>query len=191
MGALKNLKRTKCKAKAGTLVTCLTIPAIHLTNAPKTVLEIGGSGYVYALGDRVRLAEAFTYATVDSAPAKFSKMQINVDSGQVTYESVGDAGYGATKNNFKAEIVGGTKDEVRDYVEQIDEFCGHVVLVEDRDTQDWIVMGSINNPVYFKFKGDGGAKAGDKNVAAFEIEDMSGIIYRTYPKALALSIHTD
>jgi hypothetical protein len=190
MGQLKNLVRTKCKAKAGTLVTCLTIPSIHLTNAPKTVFEMGGSGYVPALGDRVRLSEAFTYASVDGTPAKFSKFTINVDSGQVNYESVGDAGFSAQKNMFKAEIVGGTKDEVRDYIEQLDEYCGHVVLVEDRDTQDWIVMGSINNPVYFKFKGDGGAKAGDKNVAAFEIEDQSGIIYRTYPKALALSIHT-
>jgi hypothetical protein len=192
MPALKNLVRSKCKAAPGTTVNCLGIPAIHLSNNPRTVFEKDGAtvGYTAAVGDRVRLSEAFTYETVDGSAAKFAKFKVNIDSGGLNYETVGEKGFEAYKNMGSGEIVGGSMDEVREFVDFVNDFCGMVVLMEMRDSQDWAVLGSKDNPVYFNFKGDIGKKAGDKNVAAFELNDEGGKVFRTYPKALALSVHT-
>lgn len=189
MGALKNLVPKKSKAKAGTWLTMLVCPTDNIAADPKTVLELqnGTQGYTPAVGDKVRLGEPFTFLN----NAKFSKFDINVDSGELKYETVGERGFEALKNMLSGQIINATSDETREYIEDVTSYRGHVVMIENRDSGDWAVMGSKRHPVQLNVKANSGKKAGDANVVDFDIEDSTGIVYRTYPKALALSVYTD
>lgn len=192
MGRLKNLVRTKPKELAGTGFEVLLATVSDLTNNPKTVEELAGSGYVYALGDGVKIGEAFTYKmSAGQTPAPiggFIKSRLYEDSGEVMTESIGERGFEAFKNSAKGYIVG-MQDAVRDWMQKANEE-GCVLLITMRDSKDFAVIGSIDYPIYLKFKGGSGAKAGDKIGVDFTLEDNEGHIFRTYPKTLALNMLT-
>lgn len=198
---MKTLVVEKYKELPGTSATILLIRAKDLTNRPRTVADInaGVTSYAPKIGDKVRLGEAFTYRTLTPAnttatppvlevKAKFIKFDINVDSGHANYETIGDRGYEAFKNGLKGEIIGAGGDAQREFIQEINDDNRCIALLERRESGDYIVLGSQVVPISIKFKGDLGAKAGDKNMIDVEIDDTSGVLFRTYPKELALSI---
>ena len=108
------------------------------------------------------------------------------DSGEVMFESVGDRAFEAFKNSAKGYITG-MQDAVRDWCDKANQE-GCVLLMPMRDTKDFAVIGSIDYPIFFKFKAASGLKAGDKIGVEFTIEDAEGFMYKTYPKELALNV---
>lgn len=191
---LKSFARAKQKPDAGLTVEMLLIPHIYLTNAPRTIYEKNIAdatpNYTPVESDHVRIAEVFTYASINNVAQRFSRFTVNVNSHNIGYETVGEKGFEVVKNMLNgAEMIGATHDDVRGFIKLIHDFEGFVVLVRDRSTLDYFVLGSKDLPVTLKFTGNGGKKAGDKNVAAFDIEDESGRIFLTYPKSLSLSVH--
>jgi hypothetical protein len=187
MGSFKNLKGA-CKVQQGTGVECLIIAANDLSNTPKTVFEKDGAetGYTAVVGDKVKIAEAFTYVQ-DKAFAKFTLVP---DSGNVMSELIGETGFQAFKNGFKG-MLKGVGDAQREWLQDLADSCGGAVVLIPRRDGDYNVFGSKNSPVVPKAKLEGGSKAGDKSGIDIEFEDNSGLIYRTYPKALNLTVLPD
>jgi hypothetical protein len=86
------------------------------------------------------------------------------------------------------EIIGAGGDAQREFIQEVNDDNRCIVLLERRESGDYVVLGSQVVPVTVKFKGDLGMKAGDKNRIDVEIDDTSGVLFRTFPKELALSI---
>ena len=187
MGSFKNLKGV-CKVQQGTGVECLIIAANDLGNTPQTIFEKDGAsqGYAAVLGDKVKIAEPFTYADGKA----FAKFTLVPDSGNVTAELIGEAGFQAFKNGFKG-MLKGVGDPQREWLQELADSCGGAVVLIPRRDGDYNLFGSKISPVVAKAKLDGGSKAGDKSGIDIEFEDNSGLIYRTYPKALNLTILAD
>lgn len=192
MGRVKNLVKTKPKELAGTGFEVLLATVSDLTNNPKTIEQLAGSGYTYALGDGVRIGEAFTYKmSTDTTPVAiggFIKARMYEDSGEITTETIGERGFEAFKNGAKGYIVG-MQDAVRDWVQKVNEE-GCVLMMKIRDSGDFAVVGSIDYPIFLKFKGSTGMKAGDKIGMDFTLEDNEGFMFKTYPKNLAVNLLT-
>lgn len=195
MGRLKHLVRTKPKELAGTGFEVFLAPVSDITNNPRTIEAImpiiaPATTYTYKLGDGVRIGEEFSYKmSTDPTPVKiggFIKSRLYEDSGEVTTETIGERGFEAFKNGSKGYIVG-MQDAVRDWVQKVNEE-GCVLLIRMRDSKDFAVIGSIDYPIYLKFKGGSGTKAGDKIGMEYTIEDNEGYMFKTYPQALALNI---
>lgn len=187
MGSFRNL-RGVCKVQQGTGVECLIIAANDLNNTPKTVYELREptDTSTPTLGDKVKIGEAFTY----SQGKGFAKFTIIPDSGNVSSELVGEAGFQAFKNGFKG-MIKGIGDPQREWLQELADSCGGAVVLVPRRDGDYNVFGSKISPVVPKVKVDSGNKAGDKSGIDIEFEDNSGIIYRTYPAALPLTVVPD
>ena len=190
MGRINHLKKTKPKELAGTGFRILLATVSDIKNRPRTIEQIGGTNYTYKLGDGVRIGEAFTYPmSTDPVPVPtggFIEAKIYEDSGEVMTESIGDRAFEAFKNSAKGYIVG-MQDPVRDWMQKVNEE-GCVLLIEFRDTKDFAIIGSIDYPIFLKFKGNTGVKAGDKIGTEFTLEDAEGLMFQTYPKTLALNM---
>jgi hypothetical protein len=189
MSRIGYLKKNCKKATPGTTINVLMSCADAVANVPKTVYELGqaANGYVRAQGDKVRYGEPFLMVGGE----KFTKHRAIVDTGKVSFETAGDAFFEAIKNMGSFEILNATEDGVREVVEDINDCgCGHVVMFE-MPSGDYAVLGNANHPASVKAKGESGSKAGDKNVATVDIEDTTGKVWRTYPKALALDVYPE
>lgn len=197
MGRMKNLVVETYKELPGGGARVLLIHYKDIINRPKTVAQLNATtvGYTPAVGDKVRLGEAFDYRVITPAAgqtpavtAKFVSYEINIDSGHLSYDSIGDRGFEAFKNMLKSQIIGAGGDAQREFAETLNDDPRCIALFELRDSEDYAVLGSTIVPVTVKIKGDLGKSAGDANAVEIDIEDSSGFIFRTYPKTLALSI---
>ena len=205
MGRLKNLIVKKYKEVPGAASRIYLIHVKDITNRPRTVAQMNAANtaYVPAPGDTMTIGEAFTYRVITPASAagvtpvvaevraKFIGFDINTDSAHPTYETIGEKGYTAYKGSIKGEILGASGDAQREFIQDLtnDDRC--IVLLELRDSGNFMVLGSQVVPVSISFKGDIGAKAGDKNHIEVMFDDNSGFLYRTYPQQLALGIEDE
>lgn len=180
-------KLTGCrKEPAGISIDLLFIEASRLPTMPKTQYELGqsDSAYVEQAGDKVQYGEAFTF--VDAANDKFVRMTGVVDTGMVEVKTVGEKGFESFVNTLKT-YVSSTADEIRHNVETLVNCgCGWVIVGTKRGTTDRFVIGTNLNPVVVQVNGGTGTKAGDKNGLELTMESSDGMIFRTYPAALAL-----
>lgn len=195
MPQYKNLKKvTGCKGAPGTGIEVLAIDFNRVEGMPLTVYAKNfgiTSGYEPAPGDKVKFADPFILKTVESVPSKFAKLNINFDSGDLEYETVGDKGFESITNKMMGEITNAFDPGVLEWIQEITDSCGSIVLVDVPELNAYAVFGSTYRPVSMKFKGAKGKKAGDKNATTLEISDESGLIMKLYPKALGVSILPD
>lgn len=195
MGQYKNLKKTTgCKGVNGTGIEVLAIDFNRVDGMPLTVYQKNfgiTAGYEAVAGDKVTFADPFVLKTVNAVPSKFAKLQIVFDSGDMEYESVGDKGYQSIMNKMMGDISNAFDAAVLEWIQDIVDSCGSIVLVDLPEFNAYAVFGSTSRPVEIKFKAGKGKKAGDKNAVGIEIADESGLIMKLYPKALGVAVLPD
>lgn len=195
MGQYKNLiKVTGCKGVNGTGIEVLLTDFNRVDGMPLTVFQKNFGitpGYIVAVGDKVTFADPFVMKTVNAVPSKFSKLHIVFDSGDMEYESVGDKGYQSMMTKMMGDISNAFDPGVLEWVQEIVDSCGSIVLVDLPELNSYAVFGSTSRPVEVKFKAGKGKKAGDKNAVGIEIADESGLIMKLYPKALGVAVLPD
>ncbi len=195
MPQYKNLKKTTgCKGKNGTGIEVLIIDANAVDGMPLTVYDKNmgiTQNYQPVPGDKVKFADPFVLKTINSVAQKFAKFNIVFDSGDMEFETVGDKGYRSLANKMMGDISNAFDPGVLEWIQDIVDSCGSIVLVDLPEFDAYGVFGSTARPVEVTFKAAKGKKAGDKNAAAIEIADESGLVMKLYPKALGVTVMAD
>jgi hypothetical protein len=180
------------KPTPGVSVRGKVIAAANVVRMPKTEKQIGEAGaaatpavpYEYKLGDGVQYGEAFTLKT----GAKWVDMEFVISSAELSAQLVGTDGF----KNFSNELMGkfvGTSDEVRDFVQELNNCCGGwLIAIPTLDNPDFAaVIGSVDSPCAFDMpKMTTAKKAGEESSTEVKFTDLSGRIWRSYPIALGL-----
>lgn len=183
------LSMTACRtATPGISVRGKIIAASSVLTMPKTEKEIGeaGGSYTYELGDGVRYGEAFALKPTK----KWLEVEFVISSGELTAKAVGEAGLKSFQNDLMAKF-SGTHDEVRDFVQNLNDCCGGWILAVPTldDPTVAAIIGSVDSPCAFDMPNmKTGKKAGDESSAEVMFSDLSGRIWRSYPIALGLPI---
>jgi hypothetical protein len=193
MRQYKNHTRASAKGVQGTGTEVLIIPAENIATWPRTKYEknLGTNGYTPALGDKVTFDEAFTYKTVNSVAAKFSRIKIVFDTGKPMYESIGDKGFKALENKLQGKVSNAFDPAWLELVQEITDSEGDIVLIDLPELDAYGVFGNNLKPIEVSFKGDKGLKAGDTNATEIEIADSNGLIMKLYPKSLGVTVVAD
>jgi hypothetical protein len=181
------------KPAPGVSVRGYILAAAKITKMPRTDKQIGTAGltanpvvnYTYKLGDGVRYGEAFILATTTT---KWIPMEFVISSGELTAQLIGESGFKAFQNELTGKFVG-TNDEVRDFVQELNDCCGGwVIAIPTLDNTDLAaIIGSIDSPCQFDMpKMTTAKKAGESSETDVKFMDLGGKIWRSYPIALGL-----
>lgn len=167
-------------AKAGTYDTLLFSPKTSITAEPPTIAQagLGNTNYNQFPGDELVFNGPFTYA---SPTLGFHKIEFIMDTGKISFETVGEKNFQAIHYKMSGSIVNANSIYVRELIKTLYELNtdGFIFAVQERHNEDWAILGSVRYGAHIKFKGDGGQKAGDSTTAEFEITYEEGVPYKT------------
>lgn len=182
MCTLQKLAR-KCGAKnpAGTKAIMYMIPAEEVLSMPTTLADNGGT----APGDTKIYDSAWDLSLV-TGEGYFRAFDIITDSGQVTFNMIGEVG-GRSFENGIAFMLAGTDAENREFADCAANGCW-IVMIQTRGSDNPIVVGYLDDPAYFKeISGDTGKVAGDKAGVSYIVGDGSGETPMEYLGTLAIN----
>jgi hypothetical protein len=168
----------------GAIIAAHGVKKMPRTKKKMAAAPTGGGTYEYALGDGVRFGEAFTLMP----DAHWIPMEFVVSSGELHAQLIGTEGF----KSFQSELMGkyvGTNDQVRDFVEQLNDCCGGWIIaiptLDDPDTA--AIIGSIDAPCQFDMpKMTTAKKAGEESSTEVKFTDIGGKTWRSYPLTLGL-----
>lgn len=180
------------KPNPGVSIRGFIIAAKNVTKMPRTVKKMASpttvgsttTPYSYALGDGVRFGEAFSLV----ANKWWIPMEFVVSSGELQSQLIGTEGFKSFQNELMGKYVG-TNDQVRDFVEQLNDCCGGwVIAIPTLDnTEVAAVLGSTDAPCQFDMpKMTTAKKAGEESSTEVKFTDIGGKTWKSYPISLGL-----